>query len=87
MEDYKLNKFVNSEKFEKWLKDNYKHNLTQQTISVFYDELQRQQAETGMSMFEMSSTQTKSGNPETISYDYNFVLDENKDCKEETFEF
>jgi hypothetical protein len=38
-------------------------------------------------MFEMSSTQTKSGNPETISYDYNFVLDENKDCKEETFEF
>ena len=60
--------YKNLEKFVEWLKKVSKAEVTETYIKETLKELDDQYCNTGMEEFELSKFQTKSGNPETISY-------------------
>lgn len=67
--------YKNLEKFIEWLKKVSKSEVTETYIKETLKELDNQYCNTAMEEFELSKFETKSGNPETISY--------NIDCEED----
>lgn len=60
-------KYENIEKFRAFLNKNLKS--TYYDFNEFINELEQKIGETGASHYELNSLETKSGNPETISFE------------------
>lgn len=71
--------YKNLEKFVEWLKKVAKTEVTETYIKETLKELDEQYGNTGMEQFELSKFETKSGNPETYSYNLEYEEDDNGD--------
>lgn len=60
--------FKNVQKFKKWYKDHYKGNFENLNWDAVLDEVEEDHRTTGDAYYEMSSFDTKSGNPELYNY-------------------
>lgn len=63
--------YKNIELFSAWLSDNLKCDVFD--LAAALEEVYRQYSETGSSIYELSSHETKSGTPECYSYDVEVV--------------
>lgn len=68
------NNIKNVETFEKWVRDNCKYEIID--MDAFIDELFTQYSNSGYANYEMSKNETKSGNPESISYEVENIENE-----------
>lgn len=68
--------YKNLENFVKWLKKVAKAEVTETYIKETLKELDDQYGNTAMEQFELSKFETKSGNPETYSYNIENKEDE-----------
>lgn len=68
--------YKNLEKFVEWLKKVAKSEVTENYIKETLKELNDQYCNTAMEAFELSKFETKSGNPETYSYNIDYEEDE-----------
>ena len=68
--------YKNLEKFIEWLKKVSKAEVTETYIKETLKELDDQYCNTAMEQFELSKFETKSGNPETYSYNIEYKEDE-----------
>lgn len=69
--------YKNLERFVEWLKKVSKYEVDEQYIKATLEELDSQYCNTDFTVYELSSHETKSGNPET--YSYNVECEENED--------
>lgn len=69
--------YKNLERFVAWLKEASKAEVDEVYIEETLKELEQQQCNNGCQWFELSRFETKSGNPET--YSYNVVYEKNED--------
>ena len=69
--------YKNLEKFEKWLKEVSKAEVNETYIKETLKEVDNQWCNTSCEFYELSSTETKSGNPET--YFYNIEYEETEE--------
>lgn len=60
--------YKNLEKFVEWLKKVAKSEVTDTYIKYALEELETQYGNSGMQEYELGPFETKSGNPETYSY-------------------
>lgn len=67
--------YKNLEKFVEWLKKVTKSEVTENYIKETLKELDDQYCNTAMKEFELSKFETKSGNPETYSYNLEYEED------------
>lgn len=63
--------FKNVEKFEKWLNENVKNYCG--IFYVYLDDVKTQYYETALQSYELSGSETKSGNPELYYFDAQIV--------------
>lgn len=68
--------YKNLEKFVEWLKKVSKAEVTETYIKETLKELDDQYCNTAIEEFELLKFETKSGNPETISYNIEYEEDE-----------
>lgn len=68
--------FKNLERFKRWYKQNYKGNFKHLNWDAVLDEVVEDHRTTGDAYYEMSSFDSKSGNPE--GYDYDIVYNYDK---------
>ena len=68
--------YKNLERFVEWLKEVAKAEVDETYIKATLEEVDRQWSNTGCEFYELSSFETKSGNPET--YSYNIEYEENE---------
>lgn len=71
--------YKNLENFVKWLKKVAKAEVTETYIKETLKELDDQYCNTAMEQFELSKFETKSGNPETYSYNLEYEENDNGD--------
>ena len=71
--------YKNLEKFIEWLKKVSKAEVTETYIKETLKELDDQYCNTGMEEYELSKFETKSGNPETYSYNLEYEENDNGD--------
>ncbi len=69
--------FKNADNFMRWLTANVK--TEQFEPEEYLKDLDKQYGETGMACYELRSYETKSGNPETISFDVEEIHNETDD--------
>lgn len=75
--------FENAERFEKFLKDNMKSDFN---LDACYDDFIEQVNGNGSSSYELGSSETKSGRPETIGF-HRIDTEVEEDEWQTTFEF
>ena len=71
--------YKNLEKFIEWLKKVSKAEVTETYIKETLKELDDQYCNTGIEEYELSKFETKSGNPETYSYNLEYEENDNGD--------
>lgn len=71
--------YKNLEKFVEWLKKVAKAEVTETYIKETLKELDDQYCNTGFEEYELSKFETKSGNPETYSYNLEYEENDNGD--------
>ena len=65
--------YKNLERFVEWLKEVSKAEVDETYIKETLKEVDNQYCNKGCEFFELSRFETKSGNPETYSYDIEYV--------------
>jgi len=77
--------FKNTDNFMRWLTANLK--AEQFEPEKFLKDLDKQYGETGMTVYELRSYETKSGNPETISFEVEQIHNETNDTWDTIYTF
>lgn len=71
--------YKNLESFVEWLKEVAKAEVDETYIKETLEELENQYNNNGCEFYELSGFETKSGNPETYSYNVEYVENDDGD--------
>lgn len=86
--EHRGTKLVNLEKIAEFFQKNLKMPYGVYDLNACIEDVIVQRGASGCNIYELSSFETKSGNPECYSYEYEYEWDEEYDqLKSETFIF